>query len=55
VQGDTLVTLNGQPLRSLSDLALVLNGAQGDGRAVAQVVRAGHVRELPVTIGERAG
>jgi S1-C subfamily serine protease len=53
VQGDTLVTLNGQPLRSLGDLALVLNGDRGDEAAVAQVVRAGQVRELPVTIGER--
>ena len=53
VQGDTLVKLNGQPLRSLHDLALVLNGDQGEGPAVAQVVRGGQVREVPVTIGER--
>ena len=54
VQGDTLVTLNGRPLRSLSDLALLLNGDPGDGGQVtAQVVRGGQVRELPVAIGER--
>jgi S1-C subfamily serine protease len=53
VQGDTLVTLNGRPLRSLNDLALVLNGDRGEGQAVAQVVRGGQVRELPVAIGER--
>jgi S1-C subfamily serine protease len=53
VQGDTLVTLNGQPLRSLNDLALVLNGDRGDSPAVAQVVRAGQVREVPLAIGER--
>jgi S1-C subfamily serine protease len=53
VQGDTLVTLNGRPLRSLQDLALVLNGDQGESQAVAQVVRAGQVRELPIVIGER--
>ncbi len=51
VQGDTLVTLNGRPLRSLSDLALVLNGDAE--QAVAQVVRGGQVRELPIAIGER--
>jgi S1-C subfamily serine protease len=51
VQGDTLVTFNGRPLRSLSDLALVLNGDAE--QAVAQVVRGGQVRELPVAIGER--
>lgn len=54
VQGDTLVTLNGQALRSLHDLALVLNGDRGETSAVAQVVRAGQVRELRVAIGERA-
>ncbi len=53
VQGDTLVTLNGQPLRSLNDLALVLNGDRGEDKLVAQVVRAGQVRELPIAIGER--
>jgi S1-C subfamily serine protease len=53
VQGDTLVTLNGQPLRTLGDLALVLNGDRGDDQVLAQVVRAGQVRELPIAIGER--
>ncbi len=55
VQGDTLVTLNGQPLRSLSDLALVLNGDSGEEQVLAQLVRGGQVRELPIALGERSG
>lgn len=55
VQGDTLVTLNGLPLRSLNDLALALNGDHADGQVLAQVVRGGQVRELPVAIGEANG
>jgi S1-C subfamily serine protease len=53
IQGDTLVTLNVQPVRSLSDLQAVLNGDQVGERVAAKVVRAGAVRELDVTIGER--
>ena len=53
IQGDTLVTLNGRPVRSLSELQAVLNGDQVGERVAARVVRAGAVRELDVTIGER--
>jgi S1-C subfamily serine protease len=53
VQGDTLVTLNGQPLRSLQDLQTVL-GADEPGRQVPlKLVRAGAVKEALVVIGER--
>ena len=48
------MTLNGQAVRSLGDLALVLNGDRASDQVVAQVVRGGQVRELPVAIGERA-
>jgi S1-C subfamily serine protease len=54
IQGDTLVTLNGQPVRSLADLQAVLKGDQASAPVPAKVVRAGTVRELDVTIGERA-
>ena len=54
IQGDTLVTLNGQPLRSLGDLQTVLSGEQAGARVPARVVRAGAVRELDVTLGERS-
>ncbi len=53
IQGDTLVTLNGHPVRSLTDLQAVLNGDQVGERVPARVVRAGAVQELSVTIGER--
>ena len=53
IQGDTLVTLNGRPVRSLAELQAVLNGDQVGERVPARVVRAGAVRELDVTIGER--
>ncbi|MEP7359302.1 MAG: trypsin-like peptidase domain-containing protein, partial [Anaerolineales bacterium] len=53
IQGDMLVTLNGQPVRSLSELQAVLSGDQTGARVPAKVVRAGAVRELDVTIGER--
>ena len=53
IQGDTLVTLNGRPVRSLAELQAVLNGDQVGERVAARVVRAGAVRELDVTIGQR--
>jgi S1-C subfamily serine protease len=53
IQGDTLITLNGRPVRSLAELQAVLNGDQVGERVAAKVVRAGAVRELDVTIGER--
>ena len=53
VQGDTLVTLNGKPLRSLQDLQLVL-GTNDPGReAPVRLVRAGAVREARVVLRER--
>jgi S1-C subfamily serine protease len=53
IQGDTLVTLNGRPVRSLSDLQAVLNGDPVGGQVPAKVVRAGALRDLDVTIGDR--
>lgn len=53
IQGDTLVTLNGRPVRSLADLQAVLSGDQVGERVPARVVRAGAVQDLSVTIGER--
>ncbi len=55
VQRDTLVTLNGQPLRSLADLVRVLSGDWGKGRIAARLVRDGQVQAVDVAIGERAG
>jgi S1-C subfamily serine protease len=53
IQGDTLVTLNGRPVRSLPDLQAVLHGDPVGGQVQARVVRAGALRDLDVTIGER--
>lgn len=53
IQGDTLVTLNGRPVRSLPDLQAVLHGDPVGGQVQAKVVRAGALRDLDVTIGER--
>jgi S1-C subfamily serine protease len=53
IQGDTLVTLNGRPVRSLAELQAVLSGDPAGQPVPAKVVRAGAVRELSVTIGER--
>jgi S1-C subfamily serine protease len=54
VQGDTLVTLNGQPLRSLNDLLRLLHtGAAAGEPAGLRLVRAGEVRQATVTLGDR--
>ena len=54
VQGDTLVTLDGQPLRDLSDLMRVLAGDKAESTVAVKLVRGGQVRELPVRLAERA-
>jgi S1-C subfamily serine protease len=53
VQGDTLVTLNGQPLRSLQDLQVVLGSDEPGQRVPLKLVRAGAVREAVVVLDER--
>jgi S1-C subfamily serine protease len=55
VQGDTLVTLDGKPLRSLQDLQHVLGANEPGREAPVRLVRAGAVREAQVVLGERAG
>jgi len=55
VQGDTLVQLDGQPLRDLRDLQTVLGGEPGPAPVPLTLVRGGSLREATVTIGERAG
>jgi S1-C subfamily serine protease len=55
VQGDTLVTLDGRPLRSLADLQTVLGDESGGSRVTLTLVRAGAVRDATVMLGERAG
>ncbi len=58
VQGDTLVTLASQPLRSLNDLMQLLDhglaGDQAEPRVPVRVIRAGQVLTSDVQLAERA-
>jgi S1-C subfamily serine protease len=53
LMGDTIVALDGQPVRHLDDLLALLSGDR-IGKAVAvKIVRGGEVREVKATIGEK--
>lgn len=51
--GDTLVTLDGKPIRHLDDLLAALGSDRVGATVKASVVRGGQARELNVMIGER--
>jgi S1-C subfamily serine protease len=51
--GDTLVGLDGQPLRQMDDLMTLLSGDRVGQSVSLRIVRGGKVQELTVTIGER--
>ncbi len=55
MQGDTVIALNGMPIRHLDDLFAALRTAEVGSSQTLRIVRAGETRELPVTVGERAG
>jgi len=50
--GDTLVSLDGRPVRSVDDLLAVLSAFQVGSTSQAKLVRAGMVMDLRVTVGE---
>jgi S1-C subfamily serine protease len=52
--GDTIVALDGQPVRHLDDLLALLSGDRFDKAAPARIVRGGQVMEVSVVIGEHA-
>lgn len=52
--GDTLVSIAGQPVRQLDDLLGSLSEDRVGTAVPVQILRGGEVRELSVTIGERA-
>jgi S1-C subfamily serine protease len=52
--GDTIVALDGQPVRHLDDLLALLSGDRLDQATLARIVRGGQVMEVSVVIGERA-
>ena len=53
--GDTLVTLNGKPVRSLESLLAALGDDVVGRRVPARLVRGGQVRDISVLVGERQG
>lgn len=51
--GDTLIKLDGQPVRHMDDLMAMLSGDRVGKNVPASVVRGGQITELSITIGER--
>ncbi len=51
--GDTIVSIDGQPVRQLDDLLGALSGDRIGTAVPVRILRGGEVRELSVTIGER--
>jgi S1-C subfamily serine protease len=52
--GDTIVTLDGQPVRHLDDLQTLLSGGRVGASAPVRIIRGGQISDVPVTIGEQA-
>lgn len=51
--GDTLIALDGQPVRDLDDLLALLNGDRVRQAVPVRIVRGGQVSEVRVVIGEQ--
>ncbi|AKQ69787.1 serine protease [Myxococcus hansupus] len=54
LQGDILVSLGGHPLHGVEDLLGYLSDEKVGTTLPVRVLRAGEVRELPITVGKRA-
>lgn len=54
MMGDVLVSLGGQPLHSIEELMGYLGDEKVEAQVQARVLRAGEVRELPITLGKRS-
>jgi S1-C subfamily serine protease len=52
--GDTIVTLDGQPIRHQDDLLGALGADKVGGTLKADIVRGGEIKELSLTVGERS-
>lgn len=52
--GDTIVALNGQPVRHMDDLLAQLGGDVVGAAIPVKIVRGGQVQEMRVTVGERS-
>jgi S1-C subfamily serine protease len=51
--GDTIVALDGEPVRHMDELLALLSGDRVGAAMPVRFVRGGQVQELTVTIGER--
>ncbi len=51
--GDTLLSLDGEPVRRLDELLTLLSQEMAGREVVARILRSGGVREQQVTVGER--
>jgi S1-C subfamily serine protease len=51
--GDTVISLDGQPVADLEDLLGTLTGDRVGKQVAVRIVRGGQVQEVSVTIGER--
>ena len=54
LMGDTLVSLDGQPLRHLDDLLVILSTTQVGTTVPVRAVRGGQLQDQSVTIGQRS-
>ncbi|MDT8306314.1 MAG: trypsin-like peptidase domain-containing protein [Anaerolineae bacterium] len=54
LMGDTIIALDGAPVRHHDDLVALLTGDRAGRKVPLHIVRGGEQRELNVTIGERA-
>jgi S1-C subfamily serine protease len=52
--GDTIVTLDGQPVRHLDDLLGLLSGDRVGKAVPVRILRGGQVQDLQVVVGERS-
>jgi S1-C subfamily serine protease len=52
--GDTIVALDGHPVRNMDDLLALLSGDKVGAEVPVRLVRGGQAQELAVVIGERA-
>jgi S1-C subfamily serine protease len=52
--GDTLVSLDSQPLRHLDDLLVILSAMEAGATVPVRAVRGGQLQDQSVTVGQRA-
>lgn len=52
--GDTIIAVNGQPVRHLDDLLSLLTGERIGATVPVRILRGGQVRQVSVVIGERS-